>query len=161
VHEGHATFVSRADGTQSEQGFVRVGGDMSVHDDEFAGLPIAEVMRRLRDLATEMASGRAAHVVATLDAACQEVGNVVDAEGAPIGPELLLRMWETIDIDFDDAGRPRMPSIHVGTAEQADAVREAQARIAADPKLRARAEEIMQRKRDAWLAREADRTLAG
>jgi hypothetical protein len=38
-------------------------------------------------------------------------GNVVDAKGAKISPELIIEMFEKLQIDFDEHGNPVFPSI--------------------------------------------------
>ena len=160
VHEGDGTVISRADGSRAEQGFTPVSAEMAIPDDEFAGLPIRAVLERLRGVAEVLARGRSEHAFSVFDATCQEVGNVVDAGGGPLTPELILKTWETVVIVFDVHGRPEMPTIVVGPGQQ-DAVREALSRIDRDPELKRRADEIIQRKREEWFAREADRALAG
>jgi hypothetical protein len=44
-----------------------------------------------------------------LDQACRKAGNVVDAQGRPLDHDMILDMLETIELAFDDAGRPQIP----------------------------------------------------
>ena len=160
VHEGDGMAISRADGSRAEQGFQQVGAQMEIPADDFAGLPILAVLERLRGVAEDLARGRAQHAFSVLDATCQEVGNVVDADGGPLTPQLILQAWERMVIVFDEDGQPKLPTIVVHPTKQ-EALRQALSMFDTDPELRHRADEILQRKREEWFAREADRTLAG
>jgi hypothetical protein len=160
VHEGDGTAISRADGSSDEQGFTQLGAEMQISEDEFAGLPLPRVLDELRGVADQLARARSEHACSVLGAAAEAVGNVVDAAGGSLTADFILRCWETVEIAFDEHGRPQLPTIVLGPGQE-EALRQARAQIAQEPELRRRAEDIIRRKREQWLAREADRTLAG
>lgn len=60
------------------------------------------------------------HFYSYLDRICAAAGTSVDAKGQPVSYDLILRMLDSIDIDFDQNGNPEMPTLvmHPTMAEQ-------------------------------------------
>lgn len=160
VHEGDRTSISRADGSSDEQCFTQLGAEMRIPEDEFAGLPIPQLLEKLCDVAEQLARARSEHAFSALGAAAEAVGNVVNADGSSSTADLILQSWEAVEIAFDELGRPLWPTIVVAPGQE-EAARSAIAQIAQEPELRQRADRMIRQKREQWLAREADRTLAG
>jgi hypothetical protein len=90
----------------------------------------------------------------------EKTGNVVDAGGKPFSPELMLEALEKIEIDFNSDGSPRMPTMALGEAQRAKLLESAN-----DSESMAifemRRDKIIDRKREEWRAREANRILVG
>jgi len=160
IHEGDGMAISRADGSRTEQDFEQICAHFEISWSEFAGLSIPAILEKLQYVAEELARGRTQHAFSTIDASCEEVGNVVDAAGGPLTPDLILQAWEQMEIAFDVDGRPRMPTLVIHP-EAGEAVREIFSRLETDPDLKRRADNIIERKRGEWIARETDRTLVG
>jgi hypothetical protein len=89
-----------------------------------------------------------------------EAGQVVDAQGKPLDAELIFQVIESVQIDFDDDGNQHSFSFAVGPELYARLQAELQ-KIADDPVLKQRYDEIMNRKRMEWRDREAARKLVG
>ena len=84
----------------------------------------------------------------------------VDAKGKKLDAELILKMLETIQLEFYPDGRPHALHVVGGlfTPERLKAVDE---EFQSNPELQKRRDELMARKREEWRAREADRKLVG
>ncbi|WP_140882783.1 hypothetical protein [Muricoccus nepalensis] len=160
VHEGDSMAIRRADGTSHSPKFSPISGEMAVRVDEFSKLTIPEILAQLRGVAEQLAQGQSAHAFETLEEASREAGTEVDAAGKPMTAELILETWRRMEIPFDQDGRAQLPTMVVAPSQR-DAVEAEVARLASDPDLRQRADEIIAQKRSAWIAREADRTLVG
>jgi hypothetical protein len=94
-----------------------------------------------------------------LDKTLEAAGQVDDAKGAKIAPELILRMLERIEMEFDDAGQNHLTVvIH---PDKMPAFAAASRELDEDPVMRERHRELIERKREEWRVREASRRLVG
>ena len=86
-------------------------------------------------------------------------GQVDNAQGQKISPDLILRTMERIEMSFDEAGNHQLSLvIHPSKMETfASALRE----LDLDPVMRDRHRDLLERKREAWRVREASRRLVG
>jgi hypothetical protein len=82
-----------------------------------------------------------------LGEAAESVGNVLDTGGQPLTGRFLCDLFERIEIEFDQQGRARMPTI-VCPPDKREQVRE----LLEDPAVQIRLDVIL---REKWLARYA------
>lgn len=118
--------------------------------------PIEEILEPFRLMGRDMAVEKERMLIETLNEATQRVGNVVDARGKPFTFDLFLEMIEKVWIEFDEHGKAIMPTMMAGSAVAAQ-----MSSLDADPANKVKFDALMQRKKEQWLAREADRTLVG
>ena len=88
----------------------------------------------------------------------EEVGNSLDAGGQPLTAEMILRVWDRMDFDFDKQGRPKMPTLVFNPIHR-QRVDEQFRRIANEPELIKLKQDIMNRKKLDWYDRESRRKL--
>jgi predicted transcriptional regulator len=96
------------------------------------------------------------HFYSYLDRMCAAAGTSIDAKGQPVSHDLILRMLDSIEIDFDQNGEPEMPTLvmHPTMAEQIRRLpppTEAQLRAFTD---------LIDRKRQEYGARQRSRRLS-
>jgi hypothetical protein len=92
--------------------------------------------------------------------ATERVGNQVDAGGQPFSADLYFKMLETVQIDFDDYGRPDVSGVRlVMHPDHAQKVQPMMAEWQNDEAFQRRYREIMLKKRDEWRDRESNRKL--
>jgi hypothetical protein len=84
---------------------------------------------------------------------CQEIGNTVNANGAPLNADLLLEMLEKVDVHFAANDQPEGRFV-VGPTLDAPLKK-----LLQEPAFRTRYDDLMERKRDVWRNRESDRKL--
>ncbi len=84
-----------------------------------------------------------------------EAGQTTDARGRPFTPDLFLDGLEKIEIEFDDSGNPIMPVL-VAHPNVVDAFR----KCPFTEEHKRRFDEIIERKREAFLARQRSRSLS-
>ena len=65
-----------------------------------------------------------------------------------------------MEVDFDEDGNPKMPTI-VASPKMASQFEQLDGEFDADPDVRRRYEELIEKKRQQFLTREADRKLVG
>jgi hypothetical protein len=92
--------------------------------------------------------------------ATERVGNKVDAGGQPFSAELYFQMLETVQIDFDELGRPDISGRRmVMHPDQAERVRALMEQWEKDESFQQRYRDIMLKKREDWRDRESNRKL--
>ena len=92
--------------------------------------------------------------------ATARVGNQVDADGQPFSADLYLKMLETVQIDFDEHGRPDIAGVRlVMHPDMAQKVQPLMAQWQHDEEFQRRYRDIMLRKREEWRDRESHRKL--
>lgn len=92
--------------------------------------------------------------------AVARVGNQVDAGGQPFSAELYFEMLESVQIDFDELGRPDISGMRmVMHPDQAERVRVLMEQWQHDESFQQRYREMMLKKRDEWRDRESNRKL--
>lgn len=117
-----------------------------------------DALRMVHEAAEKMARKQTKMLFSRLNEAVEEVGNSLDAQGQPLSAELILKMWETMQFDFDEQGNPKMPTL-VFNPVQKQNVEEQFRRLESEHQLRKRRREIMNRKRLDWYDRESRRKL--
>lgn len=157
--EGDRHRLDRGEGDVDSSSFEELGATLSLTTDELRELSIRDLRVRMEDWAKEMASQQAKMIYASISEATDRVGNTLEA-GRPFDAELLMESLEKIEMDFDPDGTPRWPSLHIHPSNLED-VKRAQAQFDDRPDLQKRMEEIVERKRAEWIAREGRRKLVG
>lgn len=109
----------------------------------------------ISDAADEALSVLMPQFLRGMDEACDRAGTAVDAGGKPFDHDLFLESMERYELDFDEAGKPRMPTIFAspGVLEQIRRL------PPWTPDQTARYESIIERKRNQFNARRRVRRL--
>ena len=154
VKEGDGWAVQRADGTIDSSNFGEMStAPMVIDTRDLPTLSPQALGEKLDAMAKDMAEQTIRKVIETL----KQSRNVVNAQGAPLGPETLLEALDKIEIDFE--GGSHNLTMLVGP----ELYRILQTRIPEwekDEQLTRRHAELMERKRDEWRTRETRRKLA-
>jgi hypothetical protein len=121
---------------------------------------LEQMFEALRGAAEDMAKQSETMLFTTLDEVTKESGNVFDAGGRPFEPSMLLDNLEKMHIDFDEHGKPEMPTI-VLHPDLFKSIKDRLAEWDADPKIKLRREQILAAKKEEWRDRESNRKLVG
>lgn len=150
--------VTDATGETEESNYELFSGALEVnHPDLIERGPIA-LVEGLKKLADELSSQQSQMVFERLNQITAKTGNVVDAGGQAINPDLLLQMLEKIEIDFSEDGQPRLPTLVV-TPKQGEKLREKMPEWEKDEHYNRKFKELIERKRQEWHDRESHRKL--
>jgi hypothetical protein len=157
-HEGEGGSYQTEDGSIKKMDTKELSVPMELPVDSIPSLELDKTVEKIQALAQAMAEKKTALLFASISEAVEEVGNVIDAKGEKLTAELILKMWDSIVIAFDEKGHPQLPTLYLSPAQEQRA-KEQLARIEAEPELRRRHQEIMDRQRLAWYDRESRRKL--
>jgi len=157
IHEGRTMRVTRSDDTQSESPVVEQSVALEIKFDEIETLTLEKVIAKHDAIVAEMASKQAQFIRERLSADIPQ-SQSLDGRGRKLDARMVIEMFDKLQLEFYPDGRPH--EIHVDgiTAEHMAAIdREFQE----NPELKNRLDELIGKKREEWVAREANRKLVG
>jgi hypothetical protein len=158
-HEGRRLRYETVEGDHDVVAYDnKLSLSLKIQMDEIARLGPAGYLAKAREMAAELAPQAMRHLFGTVERYSQEAGTAVDAGGKPFDPMMLLDGFEKMDLDFDEHGRPELPTF-VMNPSQSDAFAKKMREAEQSPEFRRRWDEVMTRKLVEWRDREADRKL--
>jgi hypothetical protein len=154
IREGRKVIFYRYDGSKDDVPMKLSKGKMTIKCDDLEkkGLPV--VLEALEQVATDMANQQSKQFTERINDICKESGQVIDNQGRPLTFETILKLLESIDIDFDEQGQPKMPSIVAGP-KLAAKIKD----LNPTDEQKKRENEIIDRKFSEWRDRESSRRL--
>lgn len=116
------------------------------------------VMKLLQEQAKEFGAQQAKHHYKVISQTTEEVGNVVNNGGKPFSLDSFFEVMEKIQIEFDEFGKPNMPTMVVAPDgfERAKAVMQ---QAESDPEAKKRLNELLAKKKKEYDAEQARRKL--
>lgn len=160
IFEGRQSDTVRDTGEIDSMIPKELQSEITYKTNEIPNLTFEDIARKFDKMAFEISEQLVTDIYKTIHVATEKSGNVIDGGGKMLDAEMILNAFERIEISFDALGNPKLPQLHVGP-EAAKTLHDEVKRIESDPELRGRMRQIMQRKRDVYYAREADRKLVG
>lgn len=158
-HEGRRLQYQMVDGTWDTVAYEnKISSALRIELDRIAQLGPAGYRAKAQEVAQELAPQAMRHFFGMVERFCSEAGTTVDAAGKPFDPMMLLDALEKVELDFDDQGRPELPTL-VANPKDAPALARKMAEAERSPEFRRRWNEVMTRKLVEWRDREADRKL--
>jgi hypothetical protein len=158
-HEGRAGQMIRNDASTDEINYPRSEFGIPLSRDEMKSLDVKGLLDKLNGLAEQMAEAQARMMLAKVSESAKEVGNTVSTGGEELTPEHLFEMMATVEWSFDpETEEPTGMSfvMHPDTAAKIiPLVKEWEQQ----PEFKARHEQLVERKREEWRARENRRKL--
>jgi hypothetical protein len=120
----------------------------------------SEIAQKLDEAAQDIAKQHMQLLFTTMSESSEEAGTAYHAGGRPFHMSMFLDALETMQVDFDDDGRPKLPTI-VMHPNQLKAIGPKLAEWEKDPALDARWKQVLAKKKDEWRDRESRRKLVG
>jgi len=160
IHEGERTTITRADGSVDDDPPVMIASELTLTRDEICSSDLAGFLRKVDEMAVDMSRQAFGFHLGKIDKAVKEVGNVVDVGGHPLTPENVLELWEKIEVEFDEQGRPDLPTL-MAHPSMAEKIKRVLQEFATNPVYVKRHAELIERKREEWRDRESARKLVG
>lgn len=158
--EGDQHSITREDGETEVNPFHRMTSEISIEKADLPKMSLEEALKRLDDVAADMARQHAQMVYGTISEAVDKVGNVVDAKGKGITAALIIETLDKLHIDFDEHGQPQLPQMHIHP-DMEEALSNALRELEQTPHMRSQYQAVIEQKREVWRAREASRRLVG
>lgn len=159
MHEGRAMKVTRADESESKSEAVQIGAEMEVTFAEAETLTLEKVIAKYDQVLLDLVRKQTTMVQERLHEDIPE-SQAVDAKGRPLDAQVLYELLDKKEIEFYPDGRPH--EIHVvGPLFAHGRLPAVMQEIDSNPELKKKFDDLMERKKEAWRAREADRELVG
>jgi hypothetical protein len=159
--EGRETTVLRHDDTIGHSALDPVSAEILVERIPLADFTEEELIKKLTRIAERMAQGMSGILYAEMERGTTEVGNVVDAQGQPFSEELILKAIEKMEHSFEPDGTWERPTFVVSPQIFNQIMQDAGNRGSGSAAFERSLKTILQKKRDDFRRREADRILAG
>jgi len=160
MFEGHKMGLIREDGSMDITEPRRFTSDIQIDLKEVGSMTTAGIFQKMVEQARDLHSKQSRALFEKMHESIAEAGNVRNLQGAPLTPEVFLEHFKRFQVEFEDDGKPRMPTI-VGGPEVVEDFRSILDKIGQDPLLKSKFAEIMDEKKRAWRDRESSRKLVG
>jgi hypothetical protein len=118
----------------------------------------SEIVQKLDAAAQDIAKQHMQLLFTTISESSERVGTAYHAGGRPFDMGMFLDVIERMQVDFDDRGRPKLPTI-VMHPDQLKAIGPKLAEWDKDRALQARWEQVLAKKKEEWRDREGRRKL--
>jgi hypothetical protein len=159
-HEGKAASYQTVDQETKELDYELIGTGLSLTNEEIAAMSINDVIQLMLKVAEELASKSEKFAFQRMEEIISEAGNAIQ-ESEGLSQESLLRVLETIEIDFDDTrDKPSLPQLvlHPDTARKLEERRSQMSEEEmADYEMRR--QKILDEKYEQYVSRENNRKL--
>jgi len=157
VLEGDSVSYTRHDGSGETIQFQQFKSTIEIADAEYSALTWKDVVRKVEESAAEMGNEMFRHMLDKVDEITKETGNRVDA-GGNLTPEKFLELLGRIEIQFDLAGNPILPTI-VGGDVASRAVKKVLQDISSSTQLQRQMDLVIETQKERWRDRESARKL--
>jgi hypothetical protein len=159
--EGRETTILRHDDTIGHSALDPVSAEVLFERIPLTDYTEEELVKKLTRFAEQMAQGISGILYAEMEKGTTEVGNVVKAPGQPFSEELILKAIEKMEHSFAPDGTWERPTFVVSPEIFHQIMQSAGNRSSGSPGFERSLKKILQKKRDDFRRREADRILAG
>jgi len=153
LHEGHKFVSVHPDGSREETELAAHEVSWEIKRSELIRGGGKQLLEAAESLGGAMAKDIESSLFRTMHEASEKTGTVFHGKTAQDLAAESLRALKSMDIEFDDDGRPEL--LIVVSPEMMNHVAELN-----DPKLRKQVDSILEKKRNEWLRRESRRRLA-
>ena len=160
VFEGNKSVWIREDGTKEVLEQKRAEAKIEINVKEYEEITPLEILNRIDIAAQELAIQRMKVALKKIDKAVEQTGNIVDTKGRPFSIEDYFKMIGAIWIDFDEKGKPILPSF-LGEEKAKKSIIEVLLQLKSDAKCKKRFDELIEKKKEDWRDRESNRKLVG
>lgn len=112
LHEGDKHSYETVDNVERDLAMQEAGTSFSLTREQMACISFPEILKKLDEIAEEMANQIEGGTLQRLSDELEEQGRTVPGN-PPLSPETLLQALETVQIDFDEDARdkPNLPML--------------------------------------------------
>ena len=159
IHEGDRWTIFREDGSRETSTPKRHESLVEMSRKDVHNKGEQAIQEAFSKIQADIKKSKMRLFYQTLDETIEESGNSFDARGNPVSAEMILQMWEGMELSFDEWRNWLKPSI-ICNPVQTQRLKAEMNRFETDPNLKAKLNDLIQRKREEWNVREANRKLA-
>lgn len=159
LHEGRGMKVKREDLSESTMDMQQFSSTMEIKIDEIPEQTFDKVIATYDKVILDLVRKQTGFALERLNEDIPK-SQSIDAKGKKLDAEMILQMLETIELEFYPDGR--LQELHViGGLFSPERLNSANEELQNNPELQQRYNELIDRKREEWRAREASRKLVG
>lgn len=158
LHEGRAMKIIRADKSESTSGMEQLSAHLEIKFDEIESLTLQKAIEKHDALIADMVSKQTNFIRERMSREIPE-SQTLDAKGKGFGAQVVIDMLEKMQIDFYPDGTPH--EIFLDPPPTPERMAAVDAEFESNPELKRKFDEMMEKKKEEWRAREADRKLVG
>lgn len=138
--------------------FTQISSAFEVHQDDIIENGINAYLKHFKALVEDLSGQLEANLLAVVSKATDKTGNIIDAKGRELDPDLLLDALEKIALPFNEDGSFE-PMTIVLPPDAYEKLMEKMAEWDKNPAFKKRHDEIIEKKRAEWDASESNRKL--
>lgn len=159
LHEGRDMKITRADESESTSGMEQLSVLLEIKYDEIENLTLQKAIAKLDAMIIEMVQKQTNLIRERMSNEIPE-SQSLDAKGRKFDAQVLIELLEKIQIDFYPDGTPH--ELHMdGPLFMTERMATVNKELESSPELKKKFNEMMEREKEEWRAREADRKLVG
>ena len=158
VHEGNILRSSSVEGYTESSEYKRISSGFSIKPDEIIEKGVEAFFSQIDKISEELIKQQSQVIFKKMDEVTERTGNIVNAKGKGISPEIILDALEKVTIDFDEFGNPLFPALILNPKDW-EKIKDKIPKWEEDPNLRKKHLELVEKKRREWRDRESRRKL--
>lgn len=159
LYEGRGMKIVRADQSESATKTQQLSSMMEIKFEEIPDLTFDKALAKYDEMILEMVRKQTGLALERLSEDLPE-SQSVNARGKKLDAETILDILDTIQLEFYPDGRPH--ELHViGGLFNPKRLQAIEAEFQNNQELQKRRDELIERKKEEWRAREANRKLVG
>ena len=159
LHEGRAMKITRADQSESTSGMEQLSAQLEIKFDEIENLTLQKAIEKHDAMIADLVRKQTHFIRERMSSELPE-SQTLDAKGRRFDAQLVIDMLEKMQIEFYPDGTPHEIFVDgpMFTPERMTAVDK---EFESNPEQKRKFDEMMEKKKEEWRAREANRKLVG
>jgi len=159
LHEGRAMKITRADQSESTSGMEQLSAELEIKFDEIENLTLQKAIDKHDAMIADLVRKQTHFIRERMSREIPQ-SQTLDAKGRKLDAQVVIEMLEKMQINFYPDGTPH--EIYVdGPLFTPEKMAVVENEIESNLELKRRFDEMMEKKRAEWRAREVDRKLVG
>jgi hypothetical protein len=159
IHEGAASTIQRSPTDSEKTEMFAAQAETTMRFDEIEAVDMNYIIKKANEIAEHFGRKFSESLFQTMDDATAKTGQRVDARGAPLTNEAIMKMLSMMPIEFE---KSQHGDITIVTApEMLPRFQMLERELNENPELRKKMNDLMDQKRNEFREREINRNLAG
>ena len=160
IHEGRKTTIRRGTEAPDITEMKTASGDITTSFDDIENIDWKAVLTMAENIAKQMAEQQTSHMLNTMNEATKKTGQIYNSKGAPLTNEAILQLLSMMQINFENDTALGDISIVVPPA-MIPTLQRLDKEFNESPELKKKMNQLLEKKRDEFREREANRNLVG
>lgn len=159
LHEGRAMKITRVDQSESTSGMEQLSAHLEIKFDEIEDLTLQKAIEKHDAMIADFVQ-KQTHFIRERRSSEIPESQTLDAKGRRFDAQLVIDMLEKMQIEFYPDGTPHEIFVD-GPSFMPERMAAVNKEFESNPELKRKFDEMMEKKKEEWRAREADRKLVG